>query len=78
VRLPDGRVIEAERLSYTCLAEHWTEVSVEDGSTLRVKTVVTAVYRLDKRGPGGRPEYLVASTNVVDSESPGGLYNAES
>ena len=73
-RMPDGQKMEGRRLAFTALAEHWTEVSVEDGTTLRVKTVISAVYRTDIVNANGKPNYMVSSINVVDVDVPEDLY----
>ena len=51
--------------------ERWSDVSLEDGSILRIKPVVTGVIRLEnKYDAAGSPVYVVQSTNVLAVDAP--------
>jgi hypothetical protein len=52
--------------------ERWTELKLEDGATLRVKAVVSNVFRLaNEKDDQGRPVYGINSTiAVVTVEGP--------
>ena len=44
---------------------HWNTYKLGDGATIRVKSVLKAVKRLDKQASDGTPIYVVATDNVV-------------
>ena len=51
--------------------ERWTELRLEDGTTIRMKPVATRVVRLPRQYDGnGSPIYVVQSTNVLDVAAP--------
>ena len=46
--------------------ERWTEIKLEDGSVLRLKAVVSNVFRIEgKTDDQGNPMYAVRSTNAL-------------
>jgi hypothetical protein len=46
--------------------ERWTEIKLDDGAVLRLKVVVSNVYRLEGRtDQQGYPVYAVKSTNAM-------------
>ena len=46
--------------------ERWTEIKLEDGAVLRLKAVVSNVYRVEgKKDNQGNPVYAVKSTNAM-------------
>ena len=52
-------------------AEPWARIELDDGSIVRLKTVVTEVVRvLDKYDAEGVPIYVVKSTNIASVECP--------
>ena len=71
-----GKWYPATRVSYQPIAgEPWTEYSCEDGTIVRVKFVVTAVWRLEEKRPDGSPSYLTCTAPVlIDTQSPRELY----
>jgi hypothetical protein len=50
--------------------ERWTELRLEDGAVLRVKVVVSNVFRLLDKDEQGNPRYAINSTNAVVLGSP--------
>jgi len=51
---------------------------LEDGTILRVKTVVASVFRLiEEYEPSGKPIYVIRSKDVVDAEVPEKLYKSK-
>lgn len=56
---------EAEDIDFTEEDESWNTYKLNDGSTLKVKLVLTGVKRLKKWNPDGSPIYLVNSHNAV-------------
>ena len=50
--------------------ERWSDIELDDGSTIRAKLVITRVLRLEGQyDPDGIPIYVVQSMNVVTAES---------
>ena len=47
--------------------ENWSVYRLADGTTLRIKPVMIAVFRADgQHGPGGEPVYNMKSTVITD------------
>ena len=68
---PDGQMVEGTELSFQSGGEHWNEYMVDDGSVIRLKTIVTDVVRIDGMfDQQGNPIYLVQSTNVMAVSAP--------
>jgi hypothetical protein len=66
----DGRNIEGAELNFKSLKEEWNEYQCEDGTILRLKVVVSEVFRLDEYDPDGKPRYLIKSSNVLSASVP--------
>lgn len=57
---------EVERVHVKMAGEPWAEVLLEDGTVIRMRTIVTGVYRvLGEQAPDGRPLYQVQSTTIM-------------
>jgi hypothetical protein len=51
--------------------ERWSEYRLADGTTMRVKSVVIAVFREDdQQSPDGEPVYSMKSTLITDVRTP--------
>jgi hypothetical protein len=51
--------------------ERWSEYRLADGTTMRLKSVVIAVFREDGRQtPEGEPVYNMKSTLITDVRAP--------
>ena len=51
--------------------ENWSVYRLADGTTLRTKPVMIAVFRVDgQQGPGGEPIYNMKSTVITDVRTP--------
>jgi len=62
-------MVPAEQLEFESDKEPWTSYKLEDGTILKVKTVLTNVARLlDRYKPNGEPIYVlgVGGISVVD------------
>lgn len=76
---PDGREVDATVLSFNPSAEYWTEVLVDDGTVIKLKLVVTDVYRVDGAyDADDNPVYVVRSTNIVRVDPPESLRRGKS
>jgi hypothetical protein len=71
MRLPDGNEIEVEPVGFRDQTEPWASYLLDDGSVVRVKLVVTEIFRVvGQYDPIGNPSYIVNSTNVMNVSSP--------
>ena len=62
-----GNDVIATELKFTTAYEEWNEYKCEDGSIVRMKTVVAKIYRTDRKNTQtGEPVYVVRSSNIVD------------
>ena len=62
--LPDGRKVEATDVDYKTEKEDWSEYTLEDGSILKFKTIVSSVIRTEDYSSTGDPIYIIRSTNI--------------
>jgi len=62
----DGVPVETSQAN-----EHWNQYLLDDGSLLKLKTVVTEVFRLlNEYDADGNPVYVVKSGNIVAVTAP--------
>lgn len=65
------RAMEAESMAYKLVEEPWSLYRLDDGSTIKVKLVVSDIFKLPVPDPlTGFPQYLVRSSNVMSVEPP--------
>ena len=71
IELKDGVMAPAQEVPFQIEKEEWNTYRLEDGTSIRMKTVVTAVYLLlDEAGKpkyksADEPELLVQSQNTM-------------
>jgi len=58
-------IAQADDIDFSESEEHWNVYKLKDGTTLKVKLIVTSVKRLKKHNPDGTPLYLINSQNIV-------------
>jgi hypothetical protein len=64
-----GHEIDVSVVPIKKAEENFTRYELEDGSTIKVKNVMTSVLRVDNQWlPDGNPVYIVLSTPVVGVE----------
>lgn len=69
-----GREVEALSVRFRSVREEWNEYDLEDGTTIKMKAVVSDIVRVDGHyDQEGNPVYLVKSSNVVVVNSPDNL-----
>lgn len=69
-----GREWDAERVDVNQATEYWNQYLLEDGSVLRLKTIVTEVVKLpDQYDLEGNPVYVTKSGNIVVVSAPESL-----
>lgn len=74
IRTPDGREVGAEDIDFEVMKEDWNEYKLKDGTTLRVKTVVTSIIRTEDHDPmTGDPTYIIKSGNMLRAIVPENL-----
>ena len=67
----NGQQVDAELVEVTQAGERWNEYLVEDGTILKVKLVLTNVYRIEGQYDAeGNPLYVLQSTNVTSVSAP--------
>jgi hypothetical protein len=58
-------VAQSDDIDFEEIEERWNVYKLKDGTTLKVRLIVTSVKRLKKHNPDGTPIYLINSQNVV-------------
>jgi hypothetical protein len=67
----NGQQVDAEAVEATQSSERWNEYLLDDGTILKLKVIVTNVYRVEGHYDAeGNPVYVVQSTNVVSANAP--------
>jgi hypothetical protein len=79
VQLPDGSYVEAEIIPFRGDVEHWNEYLLDDGTVLRMKSIVREVVRLNEHYDAeGNPAYYIDSANVTHISAPEELKRKDS
>jgi hypothetical protein len=65
-----GRDVDATQLDFKTIKEEWNEYQASDGTTLKIKIVLTDVYKLDQYDQDSNPIYVVKSSNVLATSVP--------
>ncbi|MDP3182580.1 MAG: hypothetical protein Q8M54_07140 [Desulfobaccales bacterium] len=68
-----GREVDANEVGFKAIKEEWDEYQAEDGTVLRIRVVVSNVYRLDEYDQDLNPIYVIKSGNVLSSSVPENL-----
>ena len=65
--LPSDAMQDANEIEMLEAKENWSIYRLADGTTLRIKPVMIAVYRAEgQQGPAGEPVYNMKSTVITD------------
>ncbi|HEX4614939.1 MAG TPA: hypothetical protein VH230_03400 [Stellaceae bacterium] len=65
--LPSDAMQDANEIEMLEAKENWSIYRLADGSTLRIKPVMIAVFRAEgQQGPAGEPVYNMKSTVITD------------
>lgn len=60
------RQVEAVPVDFESKSEPWQTIEAEDGSTLKIRTIVTGISRLDGEfDQQGHPLYVVQSNTIL-------------
>jgi hypothetical protein len=69
--LPIDSAQDANEIEMLEARETWSVYRLADGTTLRIKPVMIAVFRAEgQQGPAGEPVYNMKSTIITDVRSP--------
>jgi hypothetical protein len=67
----EGKEVDAIDVSFKINKEDWNEYQLEDGTSLRLKCVVSEVLRVPEMyDQEGNPTYVIKSANMVNVKSP--------
>jgi hypothetical protein len=64
------KTVEGMLVDFETLREEYNSYKLSDGSTIRMKSVVTNIIRTEEFTPSGEPVYIVNSQNVVVADVP--------
>ena len=65
--LPSDAMQDANEIEMLEAKENWSIYRLADGTTLRIKPVMIAVFRVEgQQGPAGEPVYNMKSTVITD------------
>ena len=68
--------VEAESMGFESVEEQWSRYKLEDGTIVKLKVVVSDIFKLPEPDPvTGLPQLLVRSNNVVSVEPPDKPYS---
>jgi len=65
VPLTPEDIATADDVDFEESKEYWNVYRLKDGTTLKIKLVLTGIKRLKKHNPDGTPIYIINSQNVV-------------
>ena len=69
--IPIDAAHDANEVEMLDTKENWSVYRLADGTTLRIKPVMIAVFRAEgQHGPGGEPVYNMKSTVITDVRAP--------
>ena len=69
-----GQEVDTLSLRFKTIKEEWNEYDLEDGTTLRMKALVSDIVRVEGHyDKENNPIYLVKSGNVIVVSSPDAL-----
>ena len=71
------KTIEGTLVDFETVREEYNSYKLSDGSTIRMKTVVTNIIRTEEFTPTGEPVYIVNSQNVLVADVPDQLKKQE-
>lgn len=61
--------VDADRMEFKALDEPWAQYRLEDGTVVKLKLVVSDVYKLQQSDAlTGLPQLVVKSTNIMSVE----------
>lgn len=74
-----GETVRAYELEFTTQSDNWGEYTTEEGTRIKMRSVVARVYRLiDKFREDGQPVHVLHGSVVLDIAVPSGKEASES
>ena len=67
------KTVPGTLVDFETVREEYNTYRLSDGSTIRMKTVVTNIIRTEEFTPSGEPVYIVNSQNVLVADVPENL-----
>ena len=69
-----GREVDATEVEFQTRKEDWNEYQLMDGTVIKMKLVVSGIFRIDGLYDAeGNPVYQIKSSNVAAVKSPDNL-----
>jgi len=69
-----GREVDATEVDFQTRKEDWNEYQLMDGSEIKIKLVVSGIFRIDGMyDDEGNPVYQIKSANIAAVKSPDNL-----
>jgi hypothetical protein len=69
----EGQQVDADEVEFKTDKEEWNSYTSEDGATIKLKHVVSTIYKLlDRAKEDGSPVYLVTGTVLITATHPVG------
>jgi hypothetical protein len=65
-----GNKVWGEEIEFETEREAWNVYVLHDGTTIKLKNVVTSIARLEAWKPDGEPVYYIQSSNVATADVP--------
>lgn len=65
-----GKMVEGNEIDYKELKENWNEYKLEDGTVIRMKSVVTRIVKTKEYNKENEPIYYVNSRNILSARVP--------
>jgi len=66
INLPDGTKTKGTQIEFETAKEDWNMYKLTGGTLVKLKTVVTEIYRLETKDPAtGKNRFLVKSETVI-------------
>lgn len=66
-----GQPVNGEELQFTPISEPYSEYKLSDGKIMKIRVVLTEVYRLDEKDEvTGKDNYFIKSAPIVTVEEP--------
>ena len=66
-----GKTVEGERMEFKPIDENWNRYRLEDGTVVKLRLIVSEIFRLSGADPlTGIPQFLAKSSNVIAVEPP--------
>jgi hypothetical protein len=66
-----NELVDGLEMDFKTISEEWNEYQSADGSTIRIKLVMTNIVKLDKTDQDGNPIYVAKTSNVMAVSLPG-------